>query len=183
MRPALQVIADRGHGRLATIAHPRGDAWPAERLSALAAAGVTVLVSALTSAELHRLGLGGTAAEAERVGVEFVAFPVEDGGPPRDEAAKVVKMAGRLAAQVDGGRFVATQSFGGTGRSTLLACLTLVLLGVSPGEALRRAGGEAGTPVTRDWLYDAAANLIPATEIPASDIPASEIPATDDAMA
>jgi protein-tyrosine phosphatase len=164
MRPALHVIADRGHGQLATIAHPRGDAWPAERLSALAAAGVTVLVSALTAVEQDRLGLGGTAEVAERSGVEFVAFPIADGGPPRDEAAKVVGLAGRLAAQVDGGQFVVTQCFGGIGRSTLLACMTLVLLGVSPGEALRRVSGDAETPVTRDWLCDVAASLIPASD-------------------
>lgn len=164
MRPALHVIAERGPGQLATIAHPRGDAWPAERLSALAAAGVTVLVSALTAAEQHRLGLGDTAAEAERVGVEFVAYPFEDGGPQRDEAAKVVELARRLAAQVDGGRFVVTQCFGGLGRSTLLACTTLVLLGVSPAEALHRARGEVETPVTRDWLYDVAASRLSATE-------------------
>lgn len=164
MRPALHVIADRGPGQLATIAHPRGDAWPAERLSALAAAGVTVLVSALTSAELHGLGLDGTAAQAGRVGVEFVAFPAADAGPPRAEAAEVVGLARRLAAQVDDGRFVVTQCFAGLGRSTLLACTTLVLLGVSPAEALRRARGEAAAPVARDWLYDVAASRLSAAE-------------------
>jgi protein-tyrosine phosphatase len=149
---------------LATIAHPRGDAWPAERLSALAAAGVSVLVSALTPAELQQLGLGGTAEQAGRSGLEFIAFPAADGDGPRDEAAEVVRLARRLAEHVEGGRFVVTQSFGGLGRSTLLACTTLVLLGVSPAEALHRANGDTQTPVTRDWLYDVAASRLSAAE-------------------
>ncbi|MCU7723646.1 hypothetical protein ODJ79_07980 [Actinoplanes sp. KI2] len=157
MTASLHVIAGMGSGQLATIAHPRGDGWPAERLSELADTGVTVLVSALTTAEQQRLGLGGTAAEAARLGVEFVSFPIAEGGLPRDEAAKVVGLAGRLAAHVRAGRFVATQCFGGIGRSTLLACTTLVLLGIGPGDALRRVTGGSEMPVTRDWLHELSA--------------------------
>jgi protein-tyrosine phosphatase len=145
-----------GSGQLATIAHPRGDGWPAERLSELADTGVTVLVSALTTTEQQRLGLGGTAAAAAKLGVEFLSFPIAEGGLPRDEAAKVVGLAGRLAAHVRAGRFVATQCFGGIGRSTLLACTTLVLLGIGPGDALRRVTGGSEMPVTRDWLHELA---------------------------
>jgi protein-tyrosine phosphatase len=156
MSAPLHVIAGPGPGQLATIAHPRADAWPAEQLTALAVAGVNVLVSALTSAEHHRLGFGGTAAAAASVGVEFIPFPGADGALPREEAAKVVGLAGRLAANVRAGRFVVTQCFGGVGRSTLLASTTLVLLGISPAEALHRAAGDSEMPVTRDWLHDFA---------------------------
>jgi hypothetical protein len=157
MRPALHVIAGPGPGQLATIAHPRTDPWPAEHLAALGRTGVHVLVSALTTAEHHRLGFGGTAATAAAAGVEFVAFPVADGGIPREEAAKVIGLAGRLATHVRSGRFVVTQCFGGVGRSTLLACTTLVLLGIAPGEALRRVTGGTDMPITRDWLFEFAA--------------------------
>ena len=158
MRPALHVIAGPGPGRLATIAHPRTDAWPAGLLRALAAAGVHVLVSALSSAELHRLGLDGTGAAAGAAGLAFVPFPIVEGGMPGEEAAKVVGLAGRLAEQVRSGRFVVTQCFGGIGRSTLLACTTLVLLGIAPGDALRRVTGDSEMPVTRDWLAEFAAS-------------------------
>jgi len=157
MRPALHVIAGPGPGRLATIAHPRTDAWPVESLAALARSGVQVLVSALTTAELQRLGFGGTAQAAASVGVEFIPFPVADGGIPREEAAKVIALSGRLAAHVRAGHFVVTQCFGGIGRSTLLACTTLVLLGIAPGDALRRVSGGSEMPVTRDWLFEFAA--------------------------
>ena len=154
MRASLHVIAGRGSGQLATIAHPRGDDWEADELGTLAGSGVAVLVSALTTAEQQRLGFGGTSATAARLGVDFLPFPVGEGGIARDDAAKVVGLAGRLAAQVSAGRFVATQCFGGVGRSTLLACMTLVLLGIAPGDALRRVTGGEEMPVTRDWLHD-----------------------------
>ncbi len=156
MSSPLNVIAGLGSGQLGIVAHPRGDAWPAERLNELADSGVSLLVSALTTAELQRMGLGGTPAAAAEVGMDFVAFPTADGGVPRDEATKVILLAGRLAANVRAGRFVATQCFGGVGRSTLLACTTLVLLGIGPGDALRRVTGGTEMPVTRDWLYELA---------------------------
>ncbi|WP_211192166.1 hypothetical protein [Actinoplanes sp. TBRC 11911] len=157
MRPALHVIAGPGPGQLATIAHPRSEPWPAENLAALARSGVQVLVSALTSAEQHQLGFGGTAEAAAAVGVEFVPFPVADGGIPREEAAKAIALARRLATYVRSGRFVVTQSFGGVGRSTLLACTTLVMLGIAPGDAIRRVMKNPNMSITSDWLFDFAA--------------------------
>jgi protein-tyrosine phosphatase len=157
MAPTLHVIAGPFPGRLATIAHPRGDVWPAGYLSELASAGVNVLVSALTAAEQQRLGFAGTAAEAAEANVEFIPFPVAEGVGPRDEAARVIGLSGRLAANVRAGRFVATQCFGGIGRSTLLASMTLVLLGTPPSDALREVTGDAEMPVTRDWLHGFAA--------------------------
>ncbi|GAA2657140.1 hypothetical protein Adu01nite_03250 [Paractinoplanes durhamensis] len=151
------MIAGLGSGQLATIAHPRGDGWEAEELTALADTGVTVLVSALTTVEQQRMGLAGTAATAAALGLDFVSFPAADGAI-REEAARVVVLAGRLAAHVRAGRFVATQCFGGVGRSTLLACTTLVLLGIAPGDALRRVTGGSEMPVTRDWLYELSAH-------------------------
>jgi hypothetical protein len=167
MTPTLHVIAGplpgQGQaGRLATIAHPRSDAWPAEHLTELAGAGVNLLVSALTTVEQQRLGFTGTVAEASKLGLEFVPFPASEGTPAREEAARVIGLSGRLAANVRAGRFVATQCFGGVGRSTLLASMTLVLLGVPPTDALRRVTGDAEMPVTRDWLLDFAAQRAPA---------------------
>jgi hypothetical protein len=167
MTPTLHVIAGpppgQGQaGRLATIAHPRSGAWPAEHLTELAGAGVNLLVSALTLAEQQRLGFTDTADQAGRLGLEFVPFPAAEGTPAREEAARVIGLSGRLAANVRAGRFVATQCFGGVGRSTLLASMTLVLLGVPPSDALRRVTGDAEMPVTRDWLHDFAAARTPA---------------------
>lgn len=158
MTSPLHVIAEHGSGRLAIVDRPRGDAWTAELLGELADTGVSALVSALTTDEQKQLGHGDTTEAAAEVGMDFIAFPSADGGVTRDEATKVILLAGRLAANVRASRCVAIQCFGGVGRSTLLACTTLVLLGIGPGESLRRVTGNSGTSITRDWLHQIAAH-------------------------
>ncbi|MFF0377076.1 hypothetical protein [Actinoplanes missouriensis] len=140
MAPALHVIAGPGPGQLATMAHPSGDPWSATELGALARAGVQILVC--------------TNATGDTAGIELIPFPGTTEPPKREEATEMVALAARLAQDVRAGCFVVTESSSGTGRSTLLAVMTLVLLGVSPGEALRRIGGRATAEVPRNWLHD-----------------------------
>jgi protein-tyrosine phosphatase len=148
------------------MAHPRGGAWLAGEMAGLAAAGVDVFVSALTWEEDRRLGLTEVAAAAAAAGVHFVSFPIADRGvpQPRDIAgdSDMVALGVRLAAHVRAGRFVVTQCFAGIGRSTLLACTTLVMLGVGAEQALRLVTEARGLPVPdteaqRHWLYEFAA--------------------------
>ena len=166
MKPALHVISWPGPGRLATMAHPRGGPWLADEMAGLARAGVDVFVSALTWDEDRRLGLTQVAAAARAAGVEFVSFPIADRGVPRAQDiagdTDVVALGVRLAAHVRAGRFVVTQCFAGIGRSTLLACATLVMLGIGPEDALRMVSQARGLPVPdtdaqRHWLYEFAA--------------------------
>jgi protein-tyrosine phosphatase len=171
MRPALHVIAGPGPGRLATMAHPRGGPRLAEEMAGLARAGVDVFVSALTWEEDRRLGLTEAAAAAAEAGVEFISFPIADRGVPRpqdiadrlaSDDTDVVALGVRLAAHVRAGRFVVTQCFAGIGRSTLLACATLVMLGTGPERALAMVSEARGLPVPdteaqRHWLYEFAA--------------------------
>jgi hypothetical protein len=151
MAPALHVIAGPGPGQLATMAHPVDEPWSPQELGALAKAGVEILVS---SAE----------PGPDTAGIEVVPFPSapseqetrQSEQETRREAGQVVALAVRLAREVRAGRFVVTQAAPDNGRSTLLASMTLALLGIRPGEALRRTapGGE----VTQDWLHDFVAN-------------------------
>jgi len=166
MRPALHVIDGPYPGRLATMAHPRGGPWLADEMAGLARAGVDVFVSALTWEEDHRLGLTQVAAAAAAAGIEFVPFPIADRGVPRAQDiagdTDVVALGVRLAAHVRAGRFVVTQCFAGIGRSTLLACATLVMLGFGPERSLRMVSEARGLPVPdteaqRHWLYEFAA--------------------------
>ncbi|GIE27372.1 hypothetical protein Ait01nite_004170 [Actinoplanes italicus] len=141
MAPALHVIAGPGPGQLATMAHPVHEPWTPQELGALAKAGVEVLVS---SAE----------PGPDTAGIEVVPFPSADS--TAQEAGPVVALAIRLAREVRAGRFVVTQSAPDNGRSTLLATMTLALLGIRPGEALRRISPSG--EVTPDWLHDFVAN-------------------------
>jgi protein-tyrosine phosphatase len=161
MRPALHVIAGPGPGRLATMAHPRGGSWLADEMTALAQAGVDVLVCALTVDEQRRLGLAQVAAAARAVGVEFIPFPITDRGVP-ERVDDAMSLSIRLAAHVRAGRFVVTQCFAGIGRSTLLACTALVMLGIGAQDALALVGQARGLPVPdtevqRQWLFEFAA--------------------------
>jgi hypothetical protein len=142
MAPALHVIAGPGPGQLATMAHPAHEPWTPQELGALAKAGVEVLVS---SAE----------PGPDTAGIEVVPFPSVAGSSApetRQEANQVVALAIRIAREVRAGRFVVTQSAPDNGRSTLLATMTLALLGIRPGEALRRTAPNG--EVTQDWLHD-----------------------------
>ncbi|MDT4992432.1 MAG: hypothetical protein QOH97_2324 [Actinoplanes sp.] len=167
MAQTLHVINWRGPGRLATMAHPRGGVWLADEMSDLAKAGVDVFVSTLTWEEDRRLGLTEVAVAAAAAGVEFVSFPIADRGVPRAQdithpGTDILALGVGLAAHVRAGRFVVTQCFAGIGRSTLLACATLVMLGIGPEQALRMVSEARGLPVPdtdaqRHWLYEFAA--------------------------
>ncbi|MFC4067837.1 hypothetical protein [Actinoplanes subglobosus] len=148
MAPALHVIAGPGPGQLATMAHPADEPWSPQELGALARAGVQVLVSS-------------AAPGPDTAGIEVVPFPPTAASSSskeisskdmQQEANQVVALAIRLAREVRAGRFVVTQAATDNGRSTLLATMTLALLGIRPGEALRRTA--PGGDIAPDWLHD-----------------------------
>jgi protein-tyrosine phosphatase len=168
MKPALHVIGWPGPGRLATMAHPRGGPLLADEMAGLARAGVDVFVSALTWEEDRRLGLTEVATAAAAAGIQFLSFPIADRGVPRAQDiagdSDVVALGVRLAAHVRAGRFVVTQCFAGIGRSTLLAAVTLVMLGAGAEAALRLVSDARGLPVPdneaqRHWFYEFAETL------------------------
>jgi protein-tyrosine phosphatase len=156
MRPRLHIVDTPAPGRLATMAHPRGGAWLADDMAALAGFGVSVFVSALTDDEHERLALVGAAEAAEAAGMAYVAFPIADRGVPESGPA-VAELADRLAAHLRAGRTVVIHCWAAIGRSSLLAAATLVRLGVAPADAWRRISAARGltvpdTPVQRTWL-------------------------------
>jgi protein-tyrosine phosphatase len=164
MNPGVHVIAWRGPGRLATMAHLRGGCCLSEEMAALARAGVDVLVSALTGEEQRRLAAESAGAAAAAAGVEYVSFPIPDRGVPEPEPA--LELSIRLAAHVRAGRFVAVQCFAAIGRSTLLAGATLVVLGVDVHDAIARMSAARGlpvpdTPLQYRWLVEFAELLEP----------------------
>jgi hypothetical protein len=144
MGSALHVIAGPGPGQLATMAHPREQPWSPAEMAALARAGVHILVCNAR----HR------PAATDSAGIELVDYPDPDDKSPRKEATAMVALATRLAQEVRSGRFVVTQSSAELGRTTLLATMTLALLGIRPGEALRRIGAAPSQPIPQDWLHD-----------------------------
>jgi protein-tyrosine phosphatase len=160
MRSALYVIETGTDGRLATMARPYGGAWLDADLAGLRAAGVDVLVSALTPDEYPILDLDAEPAAARGAGLEFLRFPIPDTDIPGDLSA-AGDLARRLAGEVRAGRFVAAHCRAGIGRCSMLAGATLVLLGVAPDAAWQRIRAARGIPVPdnarqEQWLHDFA---------------------------
>ncbi|WP_327001462.1 tyrosine protein phosphatase [Dactylosporangium sp. NBC_01737] len=154
MRPTLFTVELPGPGRLSTMAKPRGGDWLADEMTALHAAGVDVLVSALTAAELHEVDLVAEPGEAHAAGLEFVSVPIPDRGVP--EPAAVLPELRRLAGRVRDGAHVVTHCRIGIGRASLLAAGVLVFNGLAPDDAWHRIEQARGlavpdTPQQREW--------------------------------
>ncbi|MGW4803522.1 protein-tyrosine phosphatase family protein [Kitasatospora sp. NPDC004272] len=154
MRPALFTIDRPGPGRLSTMARPRGGDWLAEELAALAALGVSGLVSALTPAESAELGLAAEASLARAAGLRFTAVPIPDRTVP--VLSEVLPAVDELTRRLAAGDHLVVHCRAGIGRSSLLAAAVLVRSGADPDDTwdrIARARGLAvpDTPEQRAW--------------------------------
>lgn len=145
MRPELYTIDTPARGVLHTMARPRGGEWLAEELGTLVSAGVDVLVCLLTDAELTELGLGDEPDHAVAAGLELVRWPWEDLTVPATTPA--LDLARQLAARLYQGDDVVVHCRAGIGRSSVLAALVLLVLGVPVEEAWERLEEARGLPV------------------------------------
>ena len=150
MEPTLFTIGRTGRGRLATMTRPRGGDWLADELRDLAGAGVDVLVSLLSGAEVAELDLGTEADAAQAAGIEFHWLPTPDRQVP--DRAAVVALGRVLAQKLSDGQSIAVHCRHGIGRSSTLAAVVLVLEGVDPVAAWVAVSAARGIPVpdTRD---------------------------------
>lgn len=145
MRPELFTLDTPARGVLHTMARPRGGEWLAEELGALVSAGVDVLVCLLTDAELLELGLVDEPDLAAAAGLEVVRRPWEDLTVPATTPA--LELARELAARLDAGEDVVVHCRAGIGRSSVLAALVLLVLGVPLEEVWERIAEARGLPV------------------------------------
>ncbi|MEU7874718.1 tyrosine protein phosphatase [Dactylosporangium sp. NPDC049140] len=154
MRPTLFTIDQPGPGRLSTMAKPRGGDWLTDELTALRAAGVDILVCALTTAELHEVDLTEEPDAARDAGLEFVSVPIPDRDVP--DPVAVLPELRRLAGRLRAGDHIVTHCRFGIGRASLLAAGILVLNGLAAEQAWQRlelARGHAvpDSPAQREW--------------------------------
>lgn len=116
-------------GRLGICARPRGNDWLDDELKQAKADGVDVLVSLLEDEEAKEIGVQDEAGAASRAGVEFWRFPISDREVPVDEAA-AVEFARKTSSRVTAGASIVIHCRMGIGRSSVMAALALVALGV-----------------------------------------------------
>lgn len=154
MRPTLFTIDRSGPGRISTMARPRGGDWLAEELAALAALGVSELVSALTPAECAELGLDAEPSLARAAGLRFTAVPIPDRTVPAP--SEVLPVLDGLARRLAAGDHLVVHCRAGIGRSSLLAAAVLVRSGADPDDTWARIARARGlavpdTPEQRAW--------------------------------
>lgn len=139
-----------GPGRLSTMAKPR-----LKDLPTLRAAGVDILVCALTDEDFADAGLTDEPRAAVDAGLEFVHLPIPDWTvPDRDEILPTLR---DLAARLDSGAGIVTHCWAGIGRSSLLAASIMVLRGLDPDDAWARITQARGhqvpdTEQQREWV-------------------------------
>jgi predicted protein tyrosine phosphatase len=137
-RPEVYWIDLPAGVRLAIMPRPRAGDW-------LDGAG-----------EVKELGLQREAGLCHDLDMEFIAFPVPDGGVPAS-TRETMALAEAIVARLDEGKAVAVHCRAGIGRSSLIAACVLVLLGLAPGMAFDRIGKARGVKVPdterqRDWV-------------------------------
>lgn len=149
-------------GRLSLVTCPRPPTLASDAAE-LAAAGVTLVVSALPEGDESALGLAGEAATLAGHDIEFMRIPIEDFDVPHDVEAVVASLECVLSRLADGTQHVAMHCLGGLGRSPLLAAATLVLSGEDADTAWRlvaaaRRRAVPETPEQRSWVELLAAS-------------------------
>jgi protein-tyrosine phosphatase len=170
MQPEFFTIRRPGPGRLATMARPRGGPRLGADLAGLAGAGISVLVSMLTDAEMAELGLAREPAAATGAGLEFLRLPTPDMTVPGEQAT--LAMAGLLRARLTAGAGVVVHCLAGVGRSSTLAAAVLVLEGVAPAAAWELITAARGVPVPDTPAQRAFIDRLPASPAPSSSSPA-----------
>jgi protein-tyrosine phosphatase len=159
-------------GRLAIASRPRGREWLEDDLRALRAAGVDILVSALTADEVAELGLDREARLCDAIGIEYVSFPIVDRAVPAS-VAETADLVRRIGEELSLGKVVAIHCRSGIGRSTILAACVLAAFSVPVDEAfvlIEAARGCAvpDTPEQRDWVQRYATEVTAFTQRAAS---------------
>jgi protein-tyrosine phosphatase len=141
---------------LAIVARPQGDDRLEGELRGIKQGGIDTVVSLLEPYEADVLGLGGEQAIAQRVGLQFLSFPIRDGDIPSDTPAFrafVRGIADRLAA----GQHVGVHCRGCIGRATVTAACALVHRGWKARDALEAIAIARGYAVPdtleqEDWI-------------------------------
>ena len=149
---------------MAIVSRPRGNGSLEDELLAMRREGIDVLVSLLTTAEQQELGLSLEDETCQKVGIEYVNFPISDHGLPasRDEFGLMVE---QLQKKLDEGKHIGAHCFACIGRSSVLIASLMCSQGISAHDAFLRLGTARGYPVPETlqqmkWVEQFARSLV-----------------------
>lgn len=142
--------------QLAIVPRPQGDDLLDEEMSALKEAGINVVVSMLQKDEARRAGLEREASCAQEQGLQFINFPIPDGGVPLDTFSfmEFLKDLENLLAR---GKRVGVHCRASIGRSSVTSASLLIRSGIPPERAwlqisVARDCEVPDTTEQRDWV-------------------------------
>jgi protein-tyrosine phosphatase len=143
-----EVFWIEGHppAPLAVVLRPRGGEWLDHELGRYKSAGIDTLVSLLESDEAAWLGLAEEGPKAEKLGMQFLNFPIPDTHIPPEPAAFRDFIAD-LVRRLRRGERIGVHCRGSIGRSTLTTAAALIHLGWKPAAALAAIEKARGCPV------------------------------------
>src|SRR6202035_545109 len=131
---------------LAIVMRPHDEAWLNDAMRRMRANGIETLISMLEPREAEWLRLASEQTHAERVGMEFLSFPIPDTQVPANVAAFrgfVADVTRRLGE----GEHVGVHCRGSIGRATVLAACVLIHLGWPAADALEAIENARGGEV------------------------------------
>ena len=132
--------------RLAIIPRPRGHDWLLDDIMFLRRAGVDVVVSALTAAEIEELGLVEETQLCRNSGLEFISIPIEDRSVP-GSLSEFRGLIHALTEYLRNGKVVAVHCRAGIGRSSMIVASALIRNGFSVESAFSAIEEARGCPV------------------------------------
>lgn len=145
-----------GNTGIGFMARPRGGEWLKDEMLALREDGVKVLVSMLTPAEAHRLGLEDESKVAEAEGIKFISLPVVDHGIP-SSTQDTLQTIKSIADQNAKGDKIVLHCFAGIGRSAMISACVLVERGHTVDDAIKMLSRARGfevpeTEEQEEWI-------------------------------
>jgi protein-tyrosine phosphatase len=163
MATKLYWIDGTSRGRLAISSRPRGGDWLPDEMQNWKSAGVSTVLSLLTSGEERELNLEKESREAQEAGLKFVSLPIPDLQVP-SSPSEVAAVLDELDAAISSGKGAVIHCRQGVGRAGMIAASFLVLKGHDPASAVRIVEQARGvnipeTPDQRRWIDLFAASL------------------------
>jgi protein-tyrosine phosphatase len=141
---------------LAIVLRPRGDDWLEHELRRIAQSGIDTVISLLEPDEAELLGLGEERETAERVGLEFLSYPIPDGHVPSN-VTQFRSFIREVAARLAEFEHIGVHCRGSIGRATITAACSLIHLGWDARDALEAIAEARGFAVPdtleqEDWI-------------------------------
>ena len=142
--------------QLAIVLRPWGDNYLASEMLTLRTAGIDVVVSMLQKDEARDLGLEEEETSANRAGLLFANFPIQDRGVPHDKQS-FTDFLTTLENHLASGKRIAVHCRGSIGRAPLTTASLLIRSGIPPESAWSHiaASRDCDVPDTeeqREWV-------------------------------